>query len=344
MTSTAQTRGLISIGDVSHADRKTAADGNGLRSAAIEDAAVQASMQPWIGMECYQLSRGRWLAHMDSLDLGSQQVVRERQDAAVQKLGITPTNLCTISYCTPDPAFRFSEHSAEDAGTIFFMPENTAFDLYVPAGTQTAYISFSEEEFIRGAQALSPKAWDRPPRKVVQFSTTRKNDLSLALDLWLRSANAAVMRGESVDPGVLRSIILQTSLRTASATTQDDAKPLSRAARSRALRTCRMARSYVEARFAEHKVPTIVDICVSIGVCERTLQYAFHEYVGMSPLAYLRLCRLNRARSALRAADAKSTTVTRIAMQFGFLHLGRFAGEYKQVFEETPTATLARCA
>jgi AraC-like DNA-binding protein len=295
-------------------------------------------------MECYQLSRGRRLAQMDSLDLGSQQVVRERQDAAVQKLGTTPANLCTISYCTPDPAFRFSEHSADGADTIFFMPENTAFDLYVPAGTQTGYISFSEEEFIRGAQALSPEAWDRPPRQVAQFRTTQQSAFCQAIDLWLMSADAAVVRDDIVDPDVLRGIILQTTLRIVTASTQGDPAPLPFAARSRALHICRMARGFVEERFAEHKVPTIVDICVSIGVSERTLQYAFHEHVGMSPLAYLRRCRLNRVRSALLAADAKSTTVTQVAMQFGFLHLGRFAGDYKQVFEEAPMATLARCA
>jgi AraC family ethanolamine operon transcriptional activator len=313
------------------------------RSATIEDAAVQASEQPWIGMECFQLSRGKRLAQMDSLDLGGMHVVRERQYAAVQKLGTTPENLCTISYCTPDPAFRFSEQSLASAAPIFFMPGSTQFDLYVPEGAQTGYVSFSEAEFIDCARVLSPEMWDRPKRQVVQFRSARHNALPQVLDLWLSAARSAARSGKSLNTAAMRSIILQTTLQIMTDSAQDDISPPP-ASLSRAVRICRIARAHVQERFEAQMVPTIVDVCLSVGVSERALQYAFQTCVGVSPLAYIRRCRLNRVRSTLLTADAKVTTVTQVAMQFGFLHLGRFAGEYKQIFEELPTATLARRA
>lgn len=61
----------------------------------------------------------------------------------------------------------------------------------------------------------------------------------------------------------------------------------------------------------------------------------------MSPVAYLRICRLNRVRTTLAASDPQETTITNVAMRFGFLHLGRFAGDYKRMFGETPSETLA---
>lgn len=313
----------------------------GRRSTMIVDAATQAAEQPWIGMECFQLSRGKVLARMDSLNLEGQHVVRERQYATVQKLGTTPPNLCTISYCTPHPAFRFSEQSSANADPIFFMPGSTPFDLYIPGGTQTGYVSFNEAEFVDGARALSPQIWDRSPHHVVQFRSARQNALSYALDLWLSSADAASSRGESLNTAAMRSTILQIALRIVTDSHHDDSSP-SPASRSRAVRICRNARDYVQERFEAQTVPTIVDVCMSVGVSERTLQYAFQTCVGMSPLAYIRRCRLNRARSALLAADAKSKTVTQVAMQFGFLHLGRFASDYRQIFEELPTTTLSR--
>lgn len=334
---------VTSRGSIALPAQNAASNGAGLRSTTIEYAAAQAAMQPWVTMECYQLSRGKQVSQMDTLDLGGLQVVRERQFAAIQKLGATPADFCTISYCTLDPAFRLSDQAINNADSVFFIPEQTEFDIYVPAGTQTTYVGFSQAEFIAAARALNPRIWGQPSQQVAQFQSTRLAELKSALSLWFGAADAATMRGEVLDPGVMRAIVLQTTLRIATATPDDAATRLPLAARSRALRICRLARSYVEERLADHAVSTIVDICISLAVSERTLLYAFHEYVGMSPQTYLRLVRLNRVRATLLAGNPQNTTVTQAAMQFGFLHLGRFAGDYKQVFEETPTTTLARC-
>ncbi|UJQ94880.1 helix-turn-helix domain-containing protein [Mariluticola halotolerans] len=319
------------------------APGKNLRSSIIESAAAQAAMQPWVAMECYQLSRGKQVSLMDSLDLGRVQIVREHQFATIQKLGTTPTDFCTISYCTHDPAFRLSDHASNSADSVFFIPESTEFDIHVPAGTQTAYVSFSQSEFVGAARVLNPRAWERPSQRVLQFQSTQLTELKSAIGCWLGTAEAAAKRGETLDPAVMRGIVLQTALRTATAHSVDGKISAPLAARTRAVRICRLARDFVEEQLANHAVPTVVDICMTLAVSERALLYAFHDYVGMSPQAYLRRCRLNQVRATLLARSPQNTTVTQVAMQFGFLHLGRFAGDYKQIFEESPAATLKRC-
>lgn len=76
------------------------------------------------------------------------------------------------------------------------------------------------------------------------------------------------------------------------------------------------------------------------GVSERTLRSAFHDVLGVSPKQYAIRERLRAAREALCNADPDSTTVTDVAMTYGFFELGRFAGRYRDVFGERPSETL----
>jgi AraC-like DNA-binding protein len=85
----------------------------------------------------------------------------------------------------------------------------------------------------------------------------------------------------------------------------------------------------------------IPDLCAEIGVGERTLRICCEEYLGTSPSRYLVLRRMRQARKTLRESDRNTTTVTEIAAQWGFWNFGRFAGEYKSLFGELPSVTLA---
>jgi AraC-like DNA-binding protein len=86
----------------------------------------------------------------------------------------------------------------------------------------------------------------------------------------------------------------------------------------------------------------ITEICKTVGVSDRTLEVCCQEQLGMGPKRYLLLRRLNLARRALREAAHDATTVTEVATRYGFWHFGRFAGEYRSLFGESPSATLHR--
>ena len=86
--------------------------------------------------------------------------------------------------------------------------------------------------------------------------------------------------------------------------------------------------------------PYLSELCATANVSERTLQYAFKDIMGMSPLTYLHRLRLHRARNELRNASSDSTTVTDVAMNWGFWHFGEFSRAYKNCFGEVPSKTL----
>jgi transcriptional regulator GlxA family with amidase domain len=84
------------------------------------------------------------------------------------------------------------------------------------------------------------------------------------------------------------------------------------------------------------------EVCAAIGVAERTLRAACEEHLGMGPIRYLTLRRMHLVRHALRQAAPDAKTVTQVATEHGFCELGRFAVAYRQMFDESPVATLRK--
>ena len=88
--------------------------------------------------------------------------------------------------------------------------------------------------------------------------------------------------------------------------------------------------------------PYMSELCAAANVSERTLQNAFNNIMGMSPLTYLHRLRLHRARDELRKAKSGATTVTDVALNWGFWHFGEFSRAYRNCFGEVPSTTLKR--
>ena len=84
------------------------------------------------------------------------------------------------------------------------------------------------------------------------------------------------------------------------------------------------------------------ELARAAGVSIRTVSRGFQERHGMGPMAWLRVRRLEAARSELRAAVPGEVTVTEVALRYGFENPGRFAAEYRRRFGESPSETLRR--
>jgi len=84
----------------------------------------------------------------------------------------------------------------------------------------------------------------------------------------------------------------------------------------------------------------VAELCNVTGVSERSLRNACYAVCGTSPKRYLTRRRMEAVRRALEAASPAEATVTRIATDFGFFELGRFAATYNAIYGERPSETL----
>jgi len=80
-------------------------------------------------------------------------------------------------------------------------------------------------------------------------------------------------------------------------------------------------------------------LTTALGVSHRSLYRAFDEVLGIAPIMYLRHRRLCEARIFLQQS-AGQETVADVAFRQGFSDFGRFAGYYRKLFGEDPSATL----
>ncbi len=85
---------------------------------------------------------------------------------------------------------------------------------------------------------------------------------------------------------------------------------------------------------------TVDDVAEAVGLSVRSLQEGFRRHLDTTPTARLREARLAGARAELAGADPTGCTVSRVAADWGFHHLGRFAVAYRQRWGESPSDTL----
>lgn len=72
-------------------------------------------------------------------------------------------------------------------------------------------------------------------------------------------------------------------------------------------------------------------LCNALQCNVRTLFYAFKSVVGMSPMKYFKIQRLNAAHRKLRSSN-KQMPIFCVAADCGFWHMGHFGVDYKRLF------------
>ncbi len=317
-------------------------EGVAQRAPNVTDASEQAAAQPWVPMQCLQLSAGEYAGRCDVVKLNEQWAVRESQNQTVNKRGATPANLCTLSMaCDVAPTMRFSQFDSTSRSQLFLLPGNSEFDVQVPGGIETLYVTFEQDRLLEDLHALNPRRWHSAPRDLQVFLVPRGLGTARSMGELFRFHDM----GEG-SPVSLRSVqatlkgTLLHAISSATATTTGDSPELH--ARRRVAHIVSAAREYIEGCLSERHLPTLAEICRVIGVSERVLQRSFREYLGLTPVAYLRIARLHRVRAELSEIPSLGKTVTGVAVAWGFLHLGNFAQDYHRLFAERPSETLRR--
>ncbi|MFK0119830.1 AraC family transcriptional regulator [Streptomyces sp. NPDC090994] len=181
----------------------------------------------------------------------------------------------------------------------------------------------------------------RPPQAPLEFAfgfdltSAPGRSWRNALDLLLTEADSAggLFGEQPVQQHVERLLVSGLLL----AQTHNYTEALRRPQPPACPRTVRRAIDVIDAR-PEHPY-TVGDLAELAGVSARRLQEGFREYIGVTPMTYLRNTRLDRAHAELLDGAAG---VTEVAQRWGFTHLSRFAADYRRRFGVAPSETLAR--
>lgn len=141
------------------------------------------------------------------------------------------------------------------------------------------------------------------------------------------------------EQGAARVELLETLLATIKGASDFESGRRERTRQSRS-RIVRIVEEYALSHLADHIY--VSDLCRVAAVSERSLELAFKEVVGLSPVAYLIRLRLHKVRQGLLTGTPGSNTVSATALDWGFWHFGDFTHSYKSLFGELPSETLRR--
>jgi len=105
--------------------------------------------------------------------------------------------------------------------------------------------------------------------------------------------------------------------------------------------TERIILKVLESLQLNNRIP-VQALAEAADVSERTLHRAFKKYFHIGPKRYLKIRQLNLVRNAIRQNHPTPTNITDILTEHGVTEFGRFATEYKALFNESPTETLQK--
>ena len=229
-------------------------------------------------------------------------------------------------------------------GYIGFFPPGCLLDAVTPAGYSNASLTVPIAEFHAAIASQFPEV---PENVLTHGAGLRVGPVE---QVRLRTLLAALKdvvgnRAESLASTVVRQNIERDLLEAFLAALRSGCESVFPPSRTRSggrLKRIGQARDFIAAHL---QTPIYLkDLGTALQVTPRGLEILFQDLLGVSPITYLRHQRLHGVRRGLQDADPAPGVVKEVALNWGFWHLGNFAHDYRQLFGESPSATLASSA
>jgi AraC family transcriptional regulator, ethanolamine operon transcriptional activator len=285
--------------------------------------------------QCYdQTTAGVFHGLLEELHLPQMQVFRESTSQGMHQACCVWPDAVWFGLPYSTQATRITGRMAEK-DDIMVRPGACEFELMTPAD-YTIYgvvvrLDALQSAAERGGYALDWNQLGRTER-VHAHPATRRNCVHALAELLQPAAH-------HYEADTAQQCVFDTLLPLLDTRAPDAAGPTSFARRQRIVAK---AQDYV--REHHDQALTVPELCEKLFVSRRTLQYCFEDVLGINPMQYLRIVRLNGARRHLRDAAAASKTVRDVAADWGFWHFSQFSNDYKKLFGYSPSETLRqRC-
>jgi AraC-like DNA-binding protein len=286
--------------------------------------------------ECVQLSAGPFHARWTTARLAASVVQFSREEAAsIHRIAIPRTKYVFFVPLSPASGVRWDGHRLGEDAVIIAHPGSEGV-LFNPGGVDFAAVSIAGGGAPDWVVAAARRAVPSAASTVVLPPHGERAEL---IDALTRLRATAEFRCEPISPDVLQRLEagvldrLRRCVTLALPGRRRDPQP------SRSTIVRRAERLFQE---QGGDAVSIAGLSKAIGVSERSFRNAFYRVCSTGPKRYLRIWQLHQVRRSLRRASGRMSTVTAVATEHGFLELGRFAGEYRALFGESPSRTLQR--
>lgn len=256
--------------------------------------------------------------------------------------GEMPADCHTIIYVKecPEEGHSFNFATRHGPGYIGFFAPGGVIDAFVPAGYANASLTIPKDLLLRTLAIRFPEIpaeWlgQGAGLRIPEQSSHRINCL-LDGRMELDRSDPGWLAGDEARRHFEENLIgvLVEGMRDSWSCSHPAGSVLPR----KRYKALRIIRNHI----ADHRgAPLRLDaLCEVSGMSRRGMEYLFKDHFGIGVNAFVRCQRLNGARREILATDPGPGCVKRIALNWGFWHLGRFAAEYRRIFGENPAATL----
>ncbi len=285
-----------------------------------------------------QLGSGKLHAEFLEVSLEKVHIFKEKFNLGTRIEAAPAFSLIPFGYITSAKSgFKFCGH--EGGKNTFLQASGGSWDLNFKDQLEYVGCAFNREYFCNSYELLKGRPIDKryltsqftPPLLDIQqeYANVLRNILH-----WIKAHPSVQLSSDVIK--LLCSQVFQLTVDSLPPTQDKMAKPLRNSPKR--IRAAKRVSEYLQTHSRE--LPDMQTLCKVGEVSERSLQNGFIDYIGVTPIQYLRIVRLNGVHRDLLRSCENDTTVTRIAVSWGFIELGRFSREYKLLFQQLPSQTL----
>lgn len=303
------------------------------RPALFEDEDIDGTSRQFLGwqVELIHLGRGPLRRSSVVVPLGSIDLALIHvQRATALRIVSAPSGFSLMSTSPASPPPRVSARPLI-GGVCLMMAPRVPSEIYLPKDCCAFILSTTDS-------ADEPPLRGEARAELRSLTTEHSALLSKCMDLIesLRRSDSRAIVAAQVQAR------LRELLGTSAARLFRDSHALPPETDDKAVRRVAVTRAcaYIDEHLSEQL--TLERLCVAAGVRSRTLEYGFRAFYDVGPMAYLRSVRLCRVRRELLNGHAASGSVATAARRWRFSHMGQFGRDYRLLFGESPSSTLAR--
>jgi AraC-like DNA-binding protein len=303
-----------------------------IRRDAVED--MSAAVSNFFDLHAVQLEPGSMRCQIDFISAGNTFFYREHYPLRTHLTGELLHNRFGFAVPAQGPGLTFSGEEM-DRCRLASAITGEEMDVFAPGGLRQFVVLLDHAKLLELAdQARLPSEAQRalrPGRSTMPLVAKPHAvaELGQQLQRLLRLAATGEL---SLDAGQLEDWMYEQALSILDIHAAPRGKPPAAA----------LVRRAVEMADAHRGSLRVAHLCSALRVSPSSLENAFKCMTGVTPHAFFLRRRLNQARSVLLRGGPARRNVTEVASELGFSELGRFAVRYRQMFGESPSATLRR--